>query len=205
MLLLNELRETAARERVWLIGDRAAMREWLLERAGRRSAAYVERKSEFATRCLKLAYSHASAPQFKSLPPYPHWETEPRVPAGNPNGGQWTRLAGGGHHYIPRSLFDNELLSPETRKVFKNSTTGPLRDPRNNLYDKDHRLYNDAVKELFQKFKFDNGIQEGQMTPDQARQFLDSVLTSKDPRIRNFNMRMLLREIMRMPRFRGIE
>ncbi|MEJ0078197.1 MAG: hypothetical protein WDO17_22705 [Alphaproteobacteria bacterium] len=34
------------------------------------------------------------------------------------------------------------------------------------------------------------------MTPEQARKFLDDVKRSSDPRIRPFNMRLYMREIM---------
>ena len=34
----------------------------------------------------------------------------------------------GGHHYVPRSLFSKEPLSPETRDVFDGASSGPLDD-----------------------------------------------------------------------------
>jgi hypothetical protein len=159
-----------------------------------------------------MAFAFSGAPSLRAL--NPHWETEPRVPAGNPDGGQWTRVAGlggpgrpRGHHYVPRSMYRNESLQPETRKVFENATTGQLLDERNNLYDKEHRQYNDAVLQAFQEFKRQNGVRSEEVTPDQAREFLKLIQESRDPLIRNLNMRMLLREIMkRIPKFpRGME
>jgi hypothetical protein len=107
-----------------------------------------------------------------------------------------------GHHYVPHGVYDKLPLSPDTRKVFDDAKTGRLSDSRSNKYDTSHRLYNDAVKELFDEFIKRNQIQLEQMTPDQARQFLGEVLGSRNPRIRNFNMNILLREIMRrLPRW----
>ena len=92
-----------------------------------------------------------------------HYLTQPRVPPGNPDGGQWigegsVRVAGPslwrsgrprGHHYMPRELFDNKEnpFRPETRKFFEQTTTGPLLDSRSNRgYDREHRIYNQAVR-----------------------------------------------------------
>ncbi len=77
---------------------------------------------------------------------------QPRVPAGNPDGGQWTGEGGnsptptrlaqldgrvtdadgspyykqGGHHEVPRQLYRGWALRPETRQVFEKSTTGTI-------------------------------------------------------------------------------
>jgi hypothetical protein len=144
---------------------------------------------------------------------------QPRVPAGNPDGGQWTRgsgqagenqyaqatLPGGGrargHHYVPQGVYGKLPLPPETRRVFDEATTGRLHDIRSNKYDSSHRSYNEAVTDLFERFVETNKIQVEQMTPDQAHRFLKEVLDSRDYRIRNFNMRLWLRDIMRrLPR-----
>jgi hypothetical protein len=50
---------------------------------------------------------------------------------------------------------------------------------------------------MFDRLVERNGIQIDRMTADQARAFLDEVLTSQDARIRNFNMQIQMREIMR--------
>jgi hypothetical protein len=79
---------------------------------------------------------------------------QPRVPAGHPDGGQWTNKAklGGerindprvisdetpdnhwivgadyaaGHHYDPRQLWKNLPLQPETRQMLDRAVSGPL-------------------------------------------------------------------------------
>lgn len=65
-----------------------------------------------------------------------------------------------------------------------------------NRWDAPHRVYNEAVKDLLDLFLSTNGIQEQQMTPDQARSFLKEVTESNDPRIRNFNMKIRFREFL---------
>jgi hypothetical protein len=77
-----------------------------------------------------------------------------RVPAGHPDGGQWTDKQGAvvettddiaidpsgfedaitefsasrarGHHFLPRALYKDMPLARETRKVFDDATTGPI-------------------------------------------------------------------------------
>lgn len=101
-----------------------------------------------------------------------------------------------GHHYVPKQIFDKEELKPETRRVFDEDTTGKLRVPESNYNDKMHQRYNEAVRENYDAYLARNGVRSEDLTPVQARAFLDEVKTSQDPRIRNFNMRLLLREIM---------
>jgi hypothetical protein len=133
---------------------------------------------------------------------------QPRVPAGNSDGGQWT--SGGanattselsaarvkGHHYIPRGVFKKFDLSHEAKEVFENTTTGKLYDPRNNQWDIEHRAYNDAIEENFRSFLQQNGISPSSMTADQAQSFVDQMLTSSDPRIRSYNMSIRMREFL---------
>jgi hypothetical protein len=133
---------------------------------------------------------------------------QPRVPAGNPDGGQWTIWShaasvelsaarrGQGHHYVVRELFENLSLPQETEKVFEDATTGPLYDDRTNRNNREHRIYNQTVKELFHRFTEANDIEPQRMTPDEARRFLKEVQDSRDPRIRNLNIKIHLREIM---------
>ena len=153
---------------------------------------------------------------------------QPRVPAGSREGGQWTSEGGGegrqkqppsptqastiefsaaGHHKVPKGIYEKYPLPPETRAVFDQATTGPLLDPSSNLFDKEHRAYNDAVGEKFDRFLKTNQINPEKMTPDQARAFLGEIFISEDPRIRDFNMRMQMREIRRfiLRRMRGSE
>jgi len=110
-----------------------------------------------------------------------------------------------GHHYVPRQVYKDRRLSEDTRKVFEETTTGKLEDARTNMFDNSHRAYNKAVNEQFDRFLAKNNITEEQMTPQHAREFLGEIVTSRDTRIRNFNMRMWMREIFRGGRFRGTE
>jgi len=91
---------------------------------------------------------------------------------------------------VPGALYRNEPLQPETRKIFEQTTTGPL-DGETHRYDQSHKDYNNAVKESFERFKAENGITRSEdVTPEQAKKFVDEDRTSSDPRIRNFNMRI---------------
>jgi hypothetical protein len=159
--------------------------------------------------------------------PFDHYERkyspdQPRVPAGNPYGGQWTSGGGGGgdngngvttelsaagHHHIPKAIFEKYPFPPETRAVFEQATTGTLRDPSSNWFDREHRAYNDAVKALLDRYLETNGIDPRKMTPDQARAFIGTVLRSPDLRIKNFIRRMKIRELRRFifRRMRGAE
>lgn len=141
-------------------------------------------------------------------------EDQPRWPKGSDEGGgRWSGGAGtappsegptirGGHHYVPKELYENEPLQEETRKVFKNGLTGRL-PPGAHVNDKDHRIYSQAVIEAWRKFLAKLGIGAEQVTPDQARTFLDEVIHSSDPRIRWYNMRLWYKQfrfLMRRPR-----
>jgi hypothetical protein len=213
MDIVTGLRTKAARERAWLVGDQNWMRRWLLERAAAPSGN-LEIKSGFGAKCLVLACLNGGPLVSKALHPSNFDPLQPRVPAGNGiESGRWTRLAGpltglpfpekvGGHHFVHQSLYNKLPLPAETRKVFDQATSGPLGDSSSNRYDKPHRIYNGAVKELFEKFIANNEIEPSRMTPDQARDFLDHVVKSPDPRIRDFNKRIYMREIMRLLRLR---
>jgi len=144
---------------------------------------------------------------------------EPQVPAGNPDGGQWTREGGNGgptdprvlsdatadntwkpgaqyaanwpHHYVPwATINDFPELPEETRQVFIDATSGPLTDINVNRWSKEHAAYNAAVDQLFDDFVKSYNITVSQMTPDQAWELIDEVFYSSDPRIRRFNMRI---------------
>lgn len=116
--------------------------------------------------------------------------------------------AADGHHFVSRGVFTNEKydFSPETMKVFETETTGRLKDPTSNRYDDMHRKYNKAVGEKLDQFLKRNNITSREMTPDQAKYFSDEIRKSTDLRIRQFNQRIYMREIMRSLRlFRGRE
>jgi hypothetical protein len=98
----------------------------------------------------------------------------------------------GGHHYVPKEIFENlfkkNKLRPETRKVFDDAVTGPL--PKGlHKNDKPHREYTEAVDGLWHQFLERHGIRSEDMTPDQASKFLYEVLHSDDPRISLYNGR----------------
>jgi hypothetical protein len=107
------------------------------------------------------------------------------------------QFAANGHHYIPQGVVGKEKysFSSETLEVLKGAKTGPLQDPTSNRFDDWHRQYNKAVEENLDRFLTDKGIRGDQMTPDQARQFIDQVKTSRDPRISRFNIRLWMREL----------
>jgi hypothetical protein len=69
-----------------------------------------------------------------------------------------------------------------------------LNDPTGNKFDKLHQEYNKAVEDALDRFLDRNKIRGDQMTPDQARSFAQEVKTSRDPKIREFNMRIWMRE-----------
>jgi hypothetical protein len=98
----------------------------------------------------------------------------------------------GGHHYVPKEIFEklfkSNRLRPETRKVFDEAVTGSL--PKGlHKNDKPHREYTKAVSGLWHQFLTRHGIRSEDVTPDQARKFVYEVLHSDDPRISLFNGR----------------
>lgn len=100
---------------------------------------------------------------------------QPRVPAGHPDGGQWTDdeddlddygwavdFVGPGHHWYAKHFYLRQPFSRETRRVFRDATSGPLVSRlwsrrRNEWlshgrgYDRAHREYDQAVEELVTK------------------------------------------------------
>jgi hypothetical protein len=94
-------------------------------------------------------------------------------------------------------------VSDEAKRVFDKETTGPLYDFRNNKWDKDHRAYNEAVGEALDGYLKKAGTLPEKMTADQAREFLVRIFESHDPRIRNYNMIIQMREIMQRVYRRG--
>jgi hypothetical protein len=118
--------------------------------------------------------------------------------AGTASGGGVIAVAGptrGGHHFVPRKVFEKEPLRPETWKVFDQSVTGPL-NAGHHKTSREHDIYNDAVRDHYNRFLRENGIRSEDMTPDQARRLVDEVKRSSDPRVRGFNMRIYMREII---------
>jgi hypothetical protein len=175
---------------------------------------------------------------------------QPRVPAGNPDGGQWItdgpgptqepesdpiRVAQiensvtdadgtpyykpGGHHEMPKGVYNKWNLRPETRRVFEQATTGKVPSmflrttpdgvPVGNFWNGPngaHGIYNEAVQQLSERFLDKNAIKAENMTPDQARVLLKEIRESEDPRIRNFNGTMrFLRRLFPLRTGRGTE
>ena len=149
---------------------------------------------------------------------------EPRVPKRNPGAGQWTRIAaaddendksdgpddalvryqryGEGHHWIPNVVYNKKDLKPETWEVFDKTKSGPLADPSVNRNNAEHIEYNEAVDELFEAYLNRNKITSEQMTPDQARELIEEVKASSEPRIRGLVLK-IQREVLRYIRVYG--
>jgi hypothetical protein len=123
----------------------------------------------------------------------------------------------GGHHVIPRRLFENWNLPPETLKVFEEATMGKLPKgyfkigPDNELWghywDQQHREYTGATKELSQNLFGEKNITDtSKMTPDQARELVERVRLTEVPAIRSYNSAMrLLGRVLRIGGGRGNE
>lgn len=149
---------------------------------------------------------------------------QPRVPSGNPDGGQWTSGGSGrgpgrsvasefsairrkpgflrpkGHHFIARSVYRDQPLSVEARKVFDEATTGRLRGQLHG-WSKGHREYNTAVGEALNEFMASRKISAAEMTGAQALEFVKQVKRSSDSRIREFNLNVLRQELRYILRF----
>lgn len=144
---------------------------------------------------------------------------EPRVPAGNSDGGQWTdgeiRLAqddtsgiesdafppsqGRGHTWMPTAVYEKYNWQDDTRNVFKNWTSGQLADPNVNAWSPEHEAYNEAANEVLQAYLKKNNIPieaTESVTPAQAREIVEDILGSGDPRI-SVLRKSVLREAMR--------
>jgi hypothetical protein len=136
---------------------------------------------------------------------------QPRVPAGNPDGGQWTTLAanddpnntsdaagahipcqkyGEGHHWVPKTVYEKRNFLKEVKATFDNSKSGALAIPKVNSNTTEHIAYNKAVDQLLDAYLQRNEITEEQMTPAQAQEFVQDVLDSGDPVIQSFVRRI---------------
>jgi hypothetical protein len=130
---------------------------------------------------------------------------EPRIPKHHAGGGEWTRVAADddpsetsdgprfrrqpyadGHHWVPKVVYRTRSFPKETTAVFDKSKSGPLANPEINLNTVEHIAYNKAVDLLLDAYLKKNEIAEEQMTPAQALEFVQEVLDSSDPRIREF-------------------
>lgn len=152
-----------------------------------------------------------------------------RVPAGTPEGGRWAdeglgrggsdaggtlgrdavefsaagRKRGAGHHYVPGAVIRKRGVSEEATNIFEKAKTGPLFDTRSNKWDKEHRIYSDAVGEALDAYLSRSRTSPDKMTSDQAREFLGKIFESTDLRIKNYNIGIQMREIMQRLLRRG--
>jgi hypothetical protein len=94
---------------------------------------------------------------------------------------------------VPQSIYRDLPLRPETRDVFDQATTGPLRAERHG-WSQAHDFYNQAVNDHLDRFMERNNIRPEHLTPDQARSFLQELKQSTDPRVRDFNLRIFRQE-----------
>jgi hypothetical protein len=160
------------------------------------------------------AGARANGKSARTVQKYGYSPDQPRVPKGNPHGGWWTtdgtqfaasdiddsqpapfQRPAGGHHFVSEAVFRKLPLKPETMQVFENARTGPLQAGRHG-WSSEHAEYNRAVKETLQQFLDKNGIKPEEMTPVQAKDFVYEVIGSRDPRIRELNLKIYRREIM---------
>lgn len=103
---------------------------------------------------------------------------------------------GRGHHYVATAEVNKRNISDEAKKVFFENSTGPLLDVRSNKWDELHKTYNKAVGEALDDYLKDAATSPDKMTADQAREFVNQIKTSTDPRVRDYNFGIHIREIM---------
>jgi hypothetical protein len=93
---------------------------------------------------------------------------------------QAIKLPRGGHHWVPRAIWNLPVLSPEARKVFNNAVSGPYGE--RHPWSKEHAEYNRAVQELWDKNKYN----PSKMTKADAQHFVEQIMRSREPRIATF-------------------
>jgi hypothetical protein len=71
-----------------------------------------------------------------------------------------------------------------------------------NYWSPEHDAYNDGVADVVKGYLDKNNISSEQVTPAQAREIVEEVLGSSDPRIRELKME-IVREAMRYFRVYG--
>ena len=110
---------------------------------------------------------------------------------------------GRGHTWMPYGVYKKYNWQDETRKVFRNWTSGPLADRTVNYNTAEHIEYNEAADEILKGYLEKNGITSEQASPAQAREMIEEVLGSKDPRIAVLR-RQIIREAQRYFRVYGV-
>jgi hypothetical protein len=103
---------------------------------------------------------------------------------------------------VPKVVNKNRNFAEATKGVFEKSISGPLANRSVNYNAAEHRAYNVAVDELLDAFLARNKIAGEEMTPAQARDFVQNVITSSDHRISAFVVE-IKREVMRYIRRYG--
>lgn len=174
--------------------------------------ASIRRELEKIARDIAKLRRATSSPILSALRKYGYNPDEPRIPKHNSGGGQWTDngtqfaasgtddapsilISRGGHHFVPKAVYNELPLKPETKQVFDDARTGPLKAARHG-WSPEHADYNQAVSDAFKQFLNKYRIQPEDMTPDQAQQFVFEVIGSHDPRIRDFNLKLYRRETL---------
>jgi RHS repeat-associated protein len=105
------------------------------------------------------------------------------------------------HHPVPRSVFDKQNLPPEAHRVFdKEALQGPV---SLHQYDKAHRLYNEAAKELWERLLKEHKIDPSKMTEKQAQKIVDEFNKCKDPRMLPLRSQLGQRALRGRPPLRG--
>jgi|GEM_PF-4074833 len=182
-------------------------------RQRRAEIASIKRGLAELARDLAKLRREASSLILSALCKYGYNSAEPRVPKYSPGGGQWTDngtqfaasgmddatsilRSRGGHHFVPRAVYKDLPLKLETKKVFDDARTGPLKGGRHG-WDADHDAYNQAAADALKKFLTGNGIEPQDMTPEQALRFVFYIIGSNDPRIHDLNLRLYRREMLR--------
>jgi RHS repeat-associated protein len=83
----------------------------------------------------------------------------------------------GKHHPIPKKLYENVGLPPETKKVFADFTTGEA-GPVHEGYSAAQKAANEAVITRFYEWTGARGINPTEMTPVQAEEFKKNIVTN---------------------------
>jgi len=152
------------------------------------AGGYGYQEDETGLRLLGHRYYDASTGRFLTRDPikdgrnwYSYCDGDP-INGADPNG-----LQSVGHHINPTSIWGNGKVSAEAANIFNRFTTGgPIPGDVHKGYPKAHREYSAAVKELWESYLREKGIDPKKMTPAEAREFLDKILRSKDPRIKSY-------------------
>jgi len=105
----------------------------------------------------------------------------------NNNPISWTDALGlAGHHVVPGQVSRGSGVSDEARKVFDAAVTGWEEGVDPHGWSSEHLAYNDAVQSAFDKYLSDVGKSADQLTAKEAEEFVNKVLGSSDPAIRDF-------------------